>query len=161
MSRTATLCLAGAVFALAQTEPTSIGLFEGHTDVGTVLHAGSAGYDAASKTYILTGSGENMWLAADDFQFVWKKVSAENVALTVDVSLPGSGGDGHRDNHRKAVLMIRQSLDADSPYADAALHGDGLTSLQFRDEKGAATHEVQSNVSAPDRLRIAKRGDRF
>ena len=45
--------------------------------------------------------------------------------------------------------MIRQSLDADSAYVDVALHGDGLTSLQFRDAKGAATHEVQANVSAP------------
>jgi Tol biopolymer transport system component len=38
------------------------------------------------------------------------------------------------------------------------LHGDGLTSLQFREAKGAATHEVQANVSAPGRLRIEKRG---
>jgi hypothetical protein len=57
--------------------------------------------------------------------------------------------------------MIRQSLDADSAYADAALHGVGLTSLQSRDEKGAATHEVQSNVSAPKRLRITKTGKYF
>ncbi len=46
--------------------------------------------------------------------------------------------------------MIRQSLDADSAYVDVALHGDGLTSLQFREAKGAATHEVQANVSAPE-----------
>jgi len=55
--------------------------------------------------------------------------------------------------------MIRQSLDKDSAYADVALHGNGLTSFQFRDEKGGDTREVQSNVSAPRRVRIAKRGD--
>src|SRR5258708_32642394 len=55
--------------------------------------------------------------------------------------------------------MLRQSLDTDSVYADVALHASGLTSLQFRDEKGAVTHEVQSNLSAPQRLRIARRGD--
>src|SRR6266852_3408655 len=60
-----------------------------------------------------------------------------------------------------AVLMIRQTLDADSPYADAALHGSGLTSLQYREEKGAATHEIQANVSAPKRLRIEKRSAYF
>ena len=54
--------------------------------------------------------------------------------------------------------MIRQSLDADAAYVDVAVHGDGLTSLQFRDAKGAATHEVQANVSAPTRLRLVKRG---
>ncbi|HEY3940253.1 MAG TPA: hypothetical protein VGL97_22695 [Bryobacteraceae bacterium] len=154
-----TWCLAGAVsgcLLIAQSEPQARGLFEDHSDVGTVLHVGTAAYDAASRTYTLTGSGENMWFAADDFQFVWKKVSDENVSLTADISLPDGG-----ENHRKAVLMIRQSLDADSPYVDAARHGDGLTSLQFRDAKGGVTHEVQSNISAPERLRIAKRGDRF
>jgi TolB protein len=134
----------------------SLGVFEGNGDVGTVLHAGSAGYDPQTKAYTVTGSGENMWFANDAFQFVWKKVSGD-VTISADISLLGTGGD----NHRKAVLMIRQSLDADSPYADAALHGDGLTSLQFRDEKGANTHEVQANVSGPTRLRLMKRGNRF
>ena len=57
--------------------------------------------------------------------------------------------------------MIRQSLDADSAYADVALHGNGLTSLQARDEKGAATHEIQSNISGPKRVRIQKIGPYF
>ena len=112
----------------------SLGIFEGNGDVGTVLHAGSAEYDQQTKTYTVTGSGENMWFGNDAFQFVWKKVSGD-VTITADVSLVGTGGD----NHRKAVLMIRQSLDADAPYADAALHGDGLTSLQFRDQTGERT----------------------
>jgi dipeptidyl aminopeptidase/acylaminoacyl peptidase len=33
-----------------------------------------------------------------------------------------------------------------------------LTSLQFREARGAATHEVQANVAAPRRLRLEKRG---
>jgi Tol biopolymer transport system component len=65
------------------------------------------------------------------------------------------------NEHRKAVLMVRQSLDPNSAYADVALHGSGLTSLQFREEQGAATHEIQANVSAPKRLRIEKRGAYF
>src|SRR5262249_21280731 len=61
---------------------------------------------------------------------------------------------------RKACLLIRQSLATDSVYADAALHGDGLTSLQCREETGGRTYEVRSNVNRPTRLRIDKRGDR-
>jgi len=133
-----------------------IGLFEKHQDVGTVLHIGAVEYDASKQTYTVAGSGENMWLSNDDFQFVWKKVSGD-VTLTADISFIGSGGNPHR----KAVLMLRQSLDADSVYADVALHGVGLTSLQFRDEKGATTHEVQASITAPKRLRIEKRGDYF
>jgi TolB protein len=133
-----------------------VGIFEGRGDVGTVLHAGSSEYDAAKETYTVAGSGENMWLAVDAFQFVWKKVSGD-VTLTADISFIGSGGN----EHRKAVLMVRQSIDAGSAYADVALHGNGLTSLQFREEQGAATHEIQANVSAPRRLRIEKRGEYF
>jgi TolB protein len=136
--------------------PAPVGLFDGHGDVGTVLHAGSVDYDTTKRSYTIAGSGENMWLAADGFQFAWKKVSGD-LTLTADISFIGKGVNGHR----KAVLMVRQSLDADSPYADVALHGSGLTSLQFRDEKGAATHEIQAKVSAPRRVRLLKRGAYF
>ncbi|HXM42000.1 MAG TPA: hypothetical protein VN924_12150 [Bryobacteraceae bacterium] len=134
----------------------SLGIFEDHADVGTILHTGSVEYDTAKRTYTIAGSGENMWFGTDAFQFVWKKVSGD-VTLTADISFIGAGAEAHR----KAVLMIRQSLDADSPYADVARHGDGLTSLQARDEKGVNTTEVQSATKAPARVRIAKRGDYF
>ena len=52
-------------------------------------------------------------------------------------------------------------MDAGSAYADAALHADGLASLQARDESGGATHEIQSSVKGPGRLKLTKRGDRF
>ena len=130
-----------------------VGIFEGHQDVGEVRHAGAVAYDGAAKTYTLSGSGTNMWFTSDAFQFAWKKAAGE-LALAADVAFLGNG----TDPHRKACLMIRQSLDADSAYVDVALHGDGLASLQFREAKGAATHEVQANVVAPKRLRIEKRG---
>jgi Tol biopolymer transport system component len=132
------------------------GIFESHGDVGTVLHPGSVDYDAAKQNYMITGSGENMWSVKDAFHFAWKKASGD-ITLTADISFLGKGAQ----EHRKAVLMVRQSLDADSPYADVALHGNGLTSLQYREEKGAATHEIQANVSAPKRLRLVKRGAYF
>jgi hypothetical protein len=138
----------------AQRAAAPVGIFEDHSDVGTVLHAGSVEYDSSQRTYTISGGGENMWLAADAFQYVWKKVSGD-VTLTADISFLNKSGN----EHKKAVLILRQSLDADSVYADVALHASGLTSLQFRDEKGTVTHEIQSNTSAPRRLRIAKRGD--
>src|SRR5260370_4179789 len=132
------------------------GIFEGHGDVGTVLHSGAVEFDAAKGSYTIAGSGENMWLASDAFQFAWKKMSGD-VTLTADISFLGKGVN----EHRKAVLMVRQSLDADSPYADVAVHGGGLAWLQYREEEGSATHEIQANISAPKRLRIEKRGAYF
>ncbi len=161
MNRKSILCLFLAVplvtfsaFCLAKGPSQPVGIFENHGDIGTVLHPGVATYDDANKSYTLAGSGENMWLSTDAFQFVWKKVSGD-VTLTADISFIGAGVNPHR----KAVLMVRQSLDADSAYADLALHGSGLTSLQYRDGKGAATHEIQANISAPKRLRLEKRGE--
>src|SRR5436309_7062852 len=95
---------------------TRVGIFEGHGDVGTVLHAGSVQYDAAKRSYTMAGSGENMWFTGDAFQFAWKKVSGD-VTVTADISFLGNGVN----EHRRAVLMIGQSLDAESPYADLAL----------------------------------------
>jgi hypothetical protein len=139
---------------LCEQGSSAVGIFEGHQDVGTVLHAGSTEYDAAHHTYTLAGSGENMWFKADAFQFVWKKVSGD-VSLTATIDFIGKGVN----EHRKAVLMIRQSLDADSAYADIAVHGSGLTSLQYRDAKGETTHEIQSSVSGPKTVRIERRGE--
>jgi TolB protein len=134
----------------------AVGLFEGHQDVGKVLHPGSTVYDAGKQSYTVTGSGENMWFGNDDFQFAWKKMTGD-AAISADISFVGDKGN----NHRKAVLMIRQSLDGDSPAVDIARHGDGLTSLQFRDSAGSDDHEVQSNVNGPRRIRLEKRGDYF
>ena len=131
----------------------SIGIFANNGDVGTVLHPGSVAFDKEARSYTVAGSGENMWFTKDAFHYVWRKVTGD-VALTADISFLGEG----KEPHRKACLMIRQSLDANSAYVDAALHGDGLTSLQFREAKGGPTHEVQANISAPKRLRIEKRG---
>jgi TolB protein len=131
-----------------------VGLFENHADVGTALHAGAATYDDAAKTYTVTASGENMWFAKDAFHFAWMRATGD-VSLTADIAFAGVG----KDPHRKAVLMIRQGLEADAAYVDAAIHGDGLTSLQFRDVKGANTHEVQANVAAPARVRLVRRGN--
>jgi TolB protein len=142
--------------SLAHAQALPQGIFTNHQDVGTVLHPGSTVYDSATHAYTLSGSGDNMWFGVDDFQFAWKKVSGD-VALTADIAFLGTGGNPHR----KAVLMIRQSLDGASPSVDVAVHGVGLTSLQFRDAAGANTHEVEANVTAPKRIRIEKRGDFF
>jgi Tol biopolymer transport system component len=148
--------VAGSALVHAQ----SLGIFEGHSDVGSVLHPGSVSFDAAHGTYTVTGSGENMWVTKDAFQFVWKKTSGD-LSLAADIRFPHAG----TNPHRKAALLLRQSLDAGSAYTDAALHGVGLTALQFRKEQGAMTAGVELNFDkiedAPTRFRIEKRGDNF
>lgn len=128
-----------------------VGVFEGAMDIGKPTREGSASFQG--ERYVIAAGGSNMWFSADAFHFVWRKVSGD-VSLAADIEIPQSSGDPHR----KGVLMVRQSLEADAAYADAALHGDGLTSLQYRPERGARTYEIQSNVTKPKRLQIEKLG---
>jgi cytolysin (calcineurin-like family phosphatase) len=101
-------------------ERSPIGIFDDHGDIGVALHPGTSGFDRATGAYTVTGSGANMWFGEDDFHFVWKKVSGD-VAISANISFVGTKGD----NHRKAVLMIRQSLDADSAAVDVECVGAG------------------------------------
>lgn len=130
-----------------------LGVFEDHSDVGATKLGGSARYTEGTGSYTVAGGGANMWFTNDAFHFVWKRVSGD-VTLAADVSFEGAGGDPHR----KACVIFRQSLAPESAYADAATHGDGLTSLQYRPAMGERTYEIQSSESAPRRMRLEKRG---
>ncbi|HEY5909585.1 MAG TPA: hypothetical protein VJA21_03165, partial [Verrucomicrobiae bacterium] len=133
-----------------------LGLFESQSEIGTPAKAGSASFDPASGTCTITGGGENMWFTNDAFHFVWKRVSGD-FALQAAIDWVGSGGNAHR----KACLLVRQDLTAGSAYVDVAVHGDGLTSLQFRDAAGSSTHEVQANVKGPNQAGLERQGETF
>ncbi len=148
--------LVASTLASAQTASNGIGIFEQQSDVGIVTPPGTATFDAATSVYTLRSAGANLWVNVDAFHFVWKKVSGD-VSLTADVKLSDAGPTA--SPHRKALLMFRQSLDSDSLYADAAIHGNGETALQYRRNKGDTTQDIAFNIGAPQRLRLEKRGD--
>ena len=149
-----------------------IGIFEGQSDVGSAVVPGSASYDAATGQYTINSAGYNVWYTRDEFRYLWKKVSGD-VSLAADIGFPDPNGYGDR----KAVLVIRQSLDDDSKEAIVALHGAGMIQLAQRAEKsirvkdmefriggrgrpGGASPDSLVNVSAR-RIGIEKHGDSF
>jgi hypothetical protein len=144
----------GVVVALPQTN--DLGIFTNEGSVGTTPPGCKAHFDSAKGEYTITGGGANMWAASDAFYFVWKQVPGD-VTLTADVQWVGTS----TAEHRKAVLMVRQSLDPGSPYGDAVSHGNGLTSLQFRGAPNEQTYQVIAAEDGPSRLRIVKKGSRF
>jgi len=143
--------------SMARAADALLGLFTDQSDIGppSTPGPGTAAFDPEKKSYTVTGGGDNMWAATDAFHFVWKRMSGD-VTLAATVEFAASTG---ADPHRKAVLMLRQSLDPASPYADACLHGNGLTAIQWRDAKGDVTYETQAQANAPKRVRIEKRGN--
>ena len=159
-SRTLSKALAAAVLlagvVVPQTGPSQIGIFESRGDLGVTPKTGAIEYSAAAGEYRVTGGGANIWGTEDALYFAWRRISGD-VTLTADVRFLGAGAVAHR----KAVLMVRQDLTPGSAYADIALHGDGLTSLQFRPAAGAETQEIKSSITAPTRIRLERRGNRF
>jgi TolB protein len=122
-----------------------VGIFDAQTDVGRVGRPGSASYDPQRQIYLIAGSGQNMWDDRDDFRFVWKRMTG-NFILSARARFIGAGVE----EHRKIGWSIRPSLETNSAHVTAALHGDGLMSLQFRRTNGALTEETKSRVSLPD-----------
>ncbi len=134
----------------------SLGIFEGQTDIGTVTPPGTLTFKAHTSVYTINAAGWDLWAANDGFHYAWKKLSGD-LSLSADIDFPKKTGNHHR--YRKAVLMIRQSLDADSAYVDVAQHGNGMAALQYRRAKGADTQDIELNIAKPSRVRLEKRGD--
>ena len=140
--------------AFPQQKP--VGLFEDQTDVGKVKKPGSATYDPGKEEYRIEGSGANMWFNHDEFHFVWKRMKG-NFILTSRSQFVGRGVEAHR----KMGWTVRSNLDPDSAHVSAVVHGDGLTSLQFRRTSGATTEEVKSSLTAADIIQLERKGNTY
>ena len=147
MRKLVLLALGLAYSGMAQ----GVGIFEASGDIGAPSHKGSVTYDAAKKEYRVTGGGNNMWAARDDFFFLWKKITGD-VVITANVKIV-SGGNAHR----KAALLVRKDLEPGSVYADAVVHGSGLTALQWREKADDVTRTVHFPIEAPTHLRLERR----
>ena len=132
-----------AAYDVERTCSDILGAFAADTDVGQAR--GLVTYDPQEKTYTVAGSGQNMWDVRDDFHFVWKRISG-NFVLSTRARFIGAGVE----EHRKIGWTIRPSLEPGSAHVTAALHGNGLMSLQFRRQTGAITEEEKSADSLPD-----------
>ena len=156
---------------VSKTVETPIGAFAAQTDIGAAVVPGSASYDDAAKRYTINSAGYNIWYTRDEFRYLWTKMSGD-VSLAADISYPNPGGYGDR----KAVLVIRQSLDDDSKEVMTALHGAGLIHLALRPAAGTNIKEAlriegrghsgakdtgTGTGAAPMRIGIEKRGDSF
>ncbi|MDP9203052.1 MAG: biopolymer transporter TolR, partial [Gemmatimonadota bacterium] len=143
--RILTRALSLALFSDVVGAQSPVGIFDAQTDIGRGRGLGSASYDPQLQAYLVAGSGQNMWNERDDFHFVWKRMTG-NFILSTRARFIGAGVE----EHRKIGWTIRPSLETNSAHVTAALHGDGLTSLQFRRTTGGITEEAKSRDSLPD-----------
>lgn len=134
----------------------TIGEFSDQTDVGNPIRTGGASYNSELQEYKISGAGTNIWADRDEFHFVWRRMKGNFIA-TSGAAFVGKGVE----QHRKIGWMVRSSLNPDSQQASVVLHGDGLTSLQFRPAPGAQTKEKRSAVQGTDVLQLERRGNTY
>jgi Tol biopolymer transport system component len=133
-----------------------VGIFEDHADIGAVGAPGAASFDLETGVYTITASGSNMWFDEDQFHFVWRRVTGDFILHAMG-DFEGEGVDPHR----KYGWIVRSNLSDSSRYVDIAVHGDGLTSMQYRPADGADTEELQSSVVGADVIQLARTGDTY
>jgi TolB protein len=133
-----------------------VGIFEDHGDIGPVANHGSATYHADEDRYTLSGAGENIWAKHDEFQFAWKKMKGDFL-LQARVKFIDRGVI----EHRKTGWMVRESLEPDSAYVDVAVHGSGLTSLQYRAKSGEDTAQIVAPIFNPNVIQLERKGNKF
>jgi len=148
--------LAGCFALLIPALAAPVGQFAESADIGAPAIAGSTTYDASIQHYRMSAGGINMWGASDQHQLAWNKLKGDFI-VRARVEFVGMGVDPHR----KAGWIARSSLDANSPYADACVHGDGLTSLQYRRTAGAATEQLVLPLTGGDVVQLERRGNTY
>ena len=132
------------------------GMFSQDHDIGNPAIAGSSTYDPAKQSYSLSAGGKNMWAERDEFHLLALPISGDFI-VRASVQFVGAGVDPHR----KFGIIARDSTSAGSRYADAAVHGDGLTSLQFRAAEDGPTAQVKHTVLAPTEIEFRRVGNTF
>ncbi len=133
----------------------------GDQDIGAPGRAGGATYDAAAATWIVWGSGQDIWNNADQFNFASEAVRGKETVTVQVTSLTPS------DVWAKAGIMLRDSEDAGAMFADVlATAAEGVV-FQWRASTGGACGSIQvadvppPTPSAPLWLELAKSGNTF
>lgn len=134
----------------------SVGIFEHHQDVGNPKVKGGVVYNKDDQTYTMAGAGKNMWATEDQFHFLWKKIKGDFM-IRATIKFIGKG----TDPHRKIGIMARDNLNTGSRYADACVHGDILSSLQYREKEGDSTNQVVVSTYHPTDIEFERVGNTF
>lgn len=125
-------------------------------DIGNPKLKGDFLFNTKNQQFTLQGAGYNIWFDRDEFYFVTQEVEGDFI-LSANLKFAGEGVDAHR----KIGLMIRSTDSENAVYMDGAVHGDGLTSLQYREKTGGETQEITTEIKAPEFVQVERRGNEY
>ncbi len=137
-------------------EEVSVGIFDHHEDIGAPTRPGSAEYDPENQQYRISAAGKSAGDGEDPFQLLWKKVEGDFI-LRATVRFIGE----EQPAHRKLGIMIREELKEGARQVSGTVHGDTLTSLQYRDQPSGDTSEKVVSAYHPTEIALERKGDTF
>jgi len=121
-------------------------------DIGAVGTTGSALH--AGGVFTLTGGGADIWGTADAFHFAYTAMTGDGEVIARVASLEGAA------SWTKAGVMIRATLDPESPYAFALVSVAKGAAFQRRSDAGSSsTHTDGGPMTAPIWLRLVRFGE--
>jgi TolB protein len=136
------ICMVTALFMnLSYGQDNGSGIFRNTGDIGNPAKSGSTSYDKTSQTYTLKGAGYNIWFERDEFHYAYNELGGDFI-LTANFEFVGKGVDPHR----KIGWMVRESIAEDAVHMSAVYHGDGLTVMQWRPQKGHAMRDPEDQI---------------
>jgi serine/threonine protein kinase/tetratricopeptide (TPR) repeat protein len=119
---------------------------------------GSCRYDGVSDSYTVQGFGVDIWQTFDDFHFAYAELKGDG-SITARIE---SVENVHE--WTKAGIMIRSTLDAESPNAMVLMTPRGIVSFQYRRKTSELTNQIyerSNRANLPNWLRLIRQGDRF
>lgn len=122
-------------------------------DVGSPAIGGDSSFDPARNALTVTGAGADVWGTADQFQFVYQRVSGDlDIKARVDSIL-------HTDPWSKAGVMIRSSLSAGAAHGFALVSAQKGVAFQWRAQSNGQSSNLSGGTAAAPRwVRLARAG---
>jgi hypothetical protein len=125
------------------------------TDIGATTIAGDATF--TSGTYSVKGSGADVWGTADAFHYAYRTLTGDGAIVARVTSIP-------QGIHAwvKAGVMIRASLNANSPHAFMLASASKGMAFQRRGLTGGESTNTGGTMStAPRWVRLQRNGNLF
>jgi hypothetical protein len=115
-------------------------------------------YDEVSDSYTVQGFGVDIWQRFDDFHFAYSRLKGDG-SITAKIESVENVNEW-----TKAGIMIRNTLDAESPNAMSLVTPRGIVSFQYRPKTSELTNQIyerSNTANLPYWLRVIRQGDRF
>jgi hypothetical protein len=144
-----------AVAGVAGSAQVTVPLLGNGQDIGAVGRPGSDTFNLATGVYTVTGSGADIWFAADAYRAVSRPAQGD-LTLVARVD-----SQTNTDPWAKAGLMIREGTAANARFVGLFVTPANGVALQWRTAVGANAVGMQAPAAGPVWLKLTRSGNRF